>query len=171
MTYPSDPAAPDDGRLMAWLAEMLRESDPPPPAVLELARQSFTLRALDAELAALVEDSDAPAGDRPAVAVRTAGVTPDRRQLTFHFHDERTGNDLVIAVEVEVRDQRRRITGHLDPAGPALVEIRQPAVPRARRVDVDRRGRFAIDEVLPGPASLTCRRVGAPSVTTEWTIV
>ena len=166
MTHPSD-----DGRLMSWLAAVLRESDPPPPEVLELARQSFALRTLDAELAALVEDSHLHDGGPRAVSVRAAGSGLDRRQLTFHFHDDQTGKDLVIALEVEVRDRNRRITGHLAPPGPALVEIRQPAVPSARRVDVDRLGRFAVDGVLPGPASLTCRRAGTPSVTTEWTIV
>ena len=176
MSHSSDPAdrraTADDGRLTTWLADMFRDADPPPPDAMELARQSFVLRTLDAELAALVEDSDAPA-DREAqpLAVRDAGALPERRQLTYHFHDEQTDQDLIIAVEVEQRDRHRRLTGHLAPQGPALIEVRQPAVPRARRVDVDRHGRFVVDEVLPGPASLTCRRAGSPSVTTEWTVL
>ena len=167
-------SAPDDGRLLARLRDMFRQADPPPADVVELARQSFTLRALDAELAALVEDSDGPDGDRTrdrAVAVRHAGAPPEPRQLTFQFHDERTRDELVIAIQVEAVGVRRRLTGHLAPRGPAEIEMRQPAVPEGRRVDVDRLGRFVIEDVFPGPASLTCRRAGAPAVATQWTLL
>ena len=175
MSHPSDPAeqrtAADDSRLTSWLAEMFRRADPPPADAMELARQSFVLRTLDAELAALVEDSDAPADQAAPLAVRDVRTRPERRQLTFQFHDQQTDQDLIIAVEVETRGRHRRLTGHLAPQGPAHIEVRQPAVPRARRVDVDRLGRFVVDDVLPGPASLTCRRAGSPSVTTQWTLV
>ena len=166
--------APDDGRLLARLRDMFRRADPPPPDVVELARQSFTLRRLDAELAALVEDSDDPGGEPTrdrAVSVRRAGVPPEPRQLTFQFRDARTSEELVIAVQVEAVGVRRRLTGHLAPRGPAEIEMRQPAVPDGRRVDVDRLGRFVIEDVFPGPASITCRRVGAPAVATQWTLL
>jgi hypothetical protein len=175
--HPSDPGeratVPDDARLMAWLADMMRAADPPPDEMVELARQSFALRTLDAELAALVEDSADPA-TRPMPVrepLRAAPGGPDLRQLSFHFHDDRTGDDLIIAVELETRGERRRLTGHLTPQGPAHIEVRQPAVPRARRVDVDRLGRFTIEDVPPGPASLICHRTGCPSVATEWTLL
>jgi hypothetical protein len=156
---------------MSWLAEIFRDADPVPADVMELARQSFALRTLDAELAALVEDSAASADDPAAQPLTVRGALPERRQLTFQFHDEQTDEDLIIAVEVESRNRRRRLTGQLAPQGPAYIEVRQPAVPRARRVDVDRLGRFVVDDVLPGPASLTCRRAGAPSVATQWTLL
>lgn len=164
---------PDDARLTAWLADLFRAADPAPAEMVELARRSFTLRTLDAELAALVEDS-ADAGTGAITVREPPGADPDGpqlRQLTFQFHDDRTGEDLIVAVEVAALGERRRLTGHLTPQGPAQIEVRQPAVPRARRVDVDRLGRFRVDDLLPGPASLTCHRTGAPAVVTEWTVL
>lgn len=176
MSEASDPdiAAPGDGELMARLRDMFQAADPLPAEVVELARQSFTLRTLDAELAALVEDTaGAAVGDDPAraVPVRRAGGGPEPRQLTFQYFDGRTGDELVIAMQVEAVGVRRRLTGHLAPAGPAEIEMRQPAVPQGRRVEVDPLGRFVFEDVYPGPASLTCRRVGAPAVATQWTLL
>ena len=165
---------PDDGLLLARLRDMFREADPPPAAVVELARQSFTLRNLDAELAALVEDSDQAGGGQGrhrAVAVRGSGIPPEPRQLTFQFFDPRTRDELLIAIQVEAVGVRRRLTGHVAPQGPAEIEMRQPAVPEGRRVEVDRLGRFVIEDAFPGPASITCRREGAPAVATQWTLI
>jgi hypothetical protein len=170
---PSDAAeraqALDDGRLLARLGEMFREADPPPADVMELARQSFVLRTLDAELAVLVEDSDLVKDS--GVAVRDVDAPPGPRQLTFQFHDEQTHDELVIAVQVESRGASRRVTGHLAPRRAEHIEVRQPAAPKARRVDVDHLGRFVVDDMLPGPVSLTCRRTGAAPVATEWTLL
>jgi hypothetical protein len=174
---PTDPAelTPDDARLLARLGEMFHEAEPPPEDVMELARQSFGLRTLDAELAALVEDSDEAVGESAAsfrgMAVRGAGLAPEPRQLTFQIVDEQGRDELVIAVQVESVGGRRRLTGHLAPQGPAHIEVRQPTVPQARRVDADRRGLFVIEDVLPGPMSLTCRRSGVPAVATQWTLL
>jgi hypothetical protein len=157
-----------DRQLLARLGEALREAEPPPAEVMELARQTFILRTLDAELAALVEDSDVALSS--GVAVRD--VAPPRlRQLAFQFYDSQNDDEFVIAMEVESRGPRRRLTGHLSSRRPAEIEIRQPGAPEARRVDVDHLGRFVIDDVLPGPMSLTCRRTSARPVATEWTTV
>lgn len=164
-----------DDRLLARLGQLFRESDPPPADAVDLARQSFVLRGLDAELAALVEDSEAATGDagvhRQAVAVRDPGTAPQPRQLTFQVVGPHGGDEVIIAVQVESVGAHRRLTGHLAPQGPARIEVRQPAAPEARRVDADGRGLFVIDGVLPGPMSLTCRRAGAPAVATQWTLV
>ena len=85
-------------RTIAWLARLgalFLQEDPPPPAAIELARQSFVLRNLDGDLAALVEDSesDDPAAVVRSVAVRGTGTAPETRQLTF----------------LSRRDQRRRV--------------------------------------------------------------
>jgi len=176
---PSDraeqPADSADRHLIAQLGQLFQDGDPPPAEAMELARQSFLLQTLDAELAALVEDSDQAAGDpatqRSAVAVRGTGTAAQPRQLTFQFQDEQGRDELVIAVQVESSARRRRLIGHLAPQGPAEIEMQQPAVPRARRVDVDHLGRFVIDDVLPGPASLTCRRAGTSAVSTQWTVL
>ena len=166
--------SPDDGRLLARLADLFRDADPPPADVLELARQSFGLRTLDAELAALVEDSESPAGERAAssaIPVRATGAAPEPRQLTFHFDGEHSPHELIIAVQVESLGGWRRLTGHLTPRGPARIELGQPTAPRARAIDADRLGRFVIDDVPAGPTRLTCRRAGVPDVATEWTVL
>jgi hypothetical protein len=164
-----------DRHLIAELGRLFQDGDPPPAEAMELARQSFLLLRLDAELAALVEDSDQATGDpamqRSAVAVRGAGTAAQPRQLTFQFQDEQGRDELVIAVQVESSARHRRLIGHLAPQGPAEIEMHQPAVPGAHRVDVDHLGRFVIDDVLPGPMSLTCRRTGARPVATQWTTV
>ena len=175
MSEADDPdiGAPGDDELMARLRDMFRAADPVPASVVDLARESFTLRTLDAELAALVEDTAGAAEEDPAraVAVRRAGGYPEPRQLTFQYFDGRTGDELVIAMQVEAVGVRRRLTGHLAPPGPAEIEMRQPAVPQGRRVEVDPLGRFVFEDVHPGPASLTCRRANAPAVATQWTLL
>jgi hypothetical protein len=167
--------APDEQALAARLGAMFRADDPPPPDAVELARQSFTLRTVDAELAALVEDSEATADDRDPdrrpLVVRTVDPAHGPRLLTYHFYDGQSRAELVIAMQVEMAGNVRRLTGHVTPPGPARIELRQAAVPQARRVDADLLGRFLIDDVLPGPTSLTCQREGAPPVVTEWTFL
>jgi hypothetical protein len=167
---PSDSAertqAPDDRQLLAWLGEAVREAEPPPAQAIELAQGSFILRALDAELAALIEDSDLEGSS--GVAVRDL-ARPKLRQLSFQFYDAQNDDEFVVAMEVETRGPRRRLSGHLSSQGPAELVIRQPGAPEARQVEVDHLGRFVIEDVLPGPMSLTCRRPGARPVATEWT--
>jgi hypothetical protein len=162
---------PDDESLQIRLGELLHAVDPPPADMLELARRSFALRTLDAELASLVEDStsEAAAPSR-AVSVR-ADAAAEPRQLTFHFDDRRRGDELVIAIQVESFGGRRRLTGHLAPPDVSAIEVRQPAVPQVRAVDVDRLGRFVVDDLPAGPTKLTCRRRGVSDVATEWTLL
>ncbi|MFI5930828.1 hypothetical protein [Actinoplanes sp. NPDC051494] len=169
-----DDLPPEEEALMRRIEAMFDETDPVPAGLVRLAQESFILRSLDAELAALVEDSESasaePAGSR-AMAVRGPGTAPQPRQLTFQVVDERGHDEIVIAVQVEAVGRRRRLTGHLAPQGPAVIEVRQAATAEPRSVDADGRGLFIIDDVLPGPMSLTLRRAGVPAVATEWTLV
>ena len=170
MNDATDPAE----RLLARLRTLFAEADPPPPELMELARQSFALRDLDAELARLVEDSEQSLDDpatRGPLAVRSPGTVPQPRQLTFQVVGPHGGDEIVIAVQVEPVGAHRRLTGHLAPQGPARIEVRQPALRQPHRVDADHRGLFVIDGVLPGPMSLTCHRAGAPAVATQWILV
>ena len=169
----TDATAPDE-RLLARLRTMFAEADPPPPDLVRLAKESFVLRDLDAQLAQLVEDSGQAAADpatRGPVAVRSPGTTPLPRQLTFQVVGPHGGDEIVIAVQVEPVGAHRRLTGHLAPQGPARIEVRQPALTEPRHADADHRGLFVIDGVLPGPMSLSCHRAGAPPVATQWILV
>ena len=146
----------EDDILTMRLQALLATTDAPPPEFVELAKRMFQLRAADAELAALIADSDVEAG---AVAVRGGAET---RQLTF----ESAG--LAIEIEVSGTGRSRRILGQLVPPAAGTIEARQPSAAQPRPVEVDERGRFVLDDVRPEPLSLTCRRPGAVPVTTEW---
>jgi hypothetical protein len=152
--------SPEEEELFRRVAEMLSPQLDPPAMVTELARQSFGLRTVDAELAALTADS-AEAGT--AAAVRRSGVPGVPRLLSFQTPG------LLLELEVAPAPGGRRILGELMPPGPATIEVRQPQEDGPRRVETDEEGRFLLDGVRPGPFSLTCRRIGLAPVTTEWT--
>jgi hypothetical protein len=151
-----------DDALMARLGQLFREYDAPPETAIELARQSFGLRTIDAELAALTADSRA---EGQLAGVRAVGTDAGPRLLTF----EAAG--LAVEVEVSGSGRVRRLLGQLLPPGPATIEVRQPSATVPLRVDSDERGRFAVDDVEPGPVSLVCHRGGRRSVATAWTTV
>jgi hypothetical protein len=154
-----NPALADD-ELMGHLAGMLAEENTPPPLVMELARQSFGLRAVDAELAALTADSDVIG---TAASVRRTFQPGGPRLLTF------ASPALVVELEVNGSAADRRIFGELTPPGVAMIEVRQPDSPAPRLVDADEDGRFVIEDLLLKPLSLICHRLGHSPVTTEWT--
>src|SRR5687767_1821310 len=104
MTEPRQDAGPGEERLLAELARLVRERDPVPPALEEMARQSFTWRTVDAELAELVADSRDPEG-APVVRGAMAGV----RLLAF------ATAHLRLDVEVMADGGARRLVGELDP--------------------------------------------------------
>lgn len=146
----------EDDILMTRLQELLASTDGPPPEFVELAKRMFQLRTVDAELAALIADSDVDSG---AVAVRGSA---ESRLLTFE------SANLAIEIEISGTGRSRRILGQLVPAAAATIEARQPSAGQPRPVQADERGRFVLDDVRPEPLSLTCRRPGAAPVTTEW---
>jgi hypothetical protein len=146
-----------DDALLAHLGELLRERDAPPADAVDLARQSFGLRTIDAELAALTADS----GVEELVGVRSAGTATGPRLLTFE------AADLAVEVEIDGSGRTRRLLGQLVPGGPAAIDVRGRSG-RVVRVAADERGRFTIDDLAPGPVSLVCRRGGRRPVATAW---
>ncbi|HLL69166.1 MAG TPA: carboxypeptidase-like regulatory domain-containing protein [Micromonosporaceae bacterium] len=151
---------PADDALLRRLAQMFHEEDAPPAGALELAKATFGLRALDAELAALTADSYT---DSAALALRASGSTDGPRLLTFEAAD--------FAVELEAHrvGPRRRLLGQLIPAAPARIEVRQTGTPDTPSVHADDQGRFVIENVQPGSLSLICRQPGQRPIATEWT--
>lgn len=158
---------PDDAALLARLGEVIRRQDPVPPAAMELARRSFGLRTVDAELAALVGDSDV---DPAALAVRRGDPNAGPRLLTFEVAGATPGAPTA-AIEVEIDDtgRRPRLFGQLHPPDAARIQLRQPGDAGTRSVTADDRGRFVIDELGPGPFSLTWHRPGHRPIITAWT--
>lgn len=151
-----DRVSPADEQLLDELRRAASQFDPPPPAVVEAARSSFTWRTIDAELAALVFDSTV---DRPGTALRGDGP----RLMTF------SSSGLDIEVEVANLGSRRQLVGQLVPPQAAEIEVRHAA--GTTTIQADQLGRFHADAIGSGPVSLRCRLAAAPPgppVVTEW---
>lgn len=147
-----------DRELLRELGGVLDRADPPPGWMVELAKLSYDLRSLDAELAELVADSLV---DAPSVAVRSAALA-EPRMLTFE------SDDLLVEVEVEADGHGgSTLTGQLVPAQPARVELRQPDRPH-RSVQADELGRFVIEGLAAAPFSLVCHRPDGRPVASAW---
>lgn len=142
---------PTDDALFDELKDALEAADSVPDDVIAAAKESFTWRTVDAELAELVFDS---------AIDEVAGVRGDssERQVTFRTKD----------LEIELMVTGRRITGQLVPPQVATVEL--AAGEDTRTVEVEESGTFTFDDVPLGPVSLRTR-VGDTTITTEWTVL
>lgn len=146
---------PRDRALLDQVRAALDEEDPVPTSVIEGARASLTWLTVDAELAALAEDSAlTPIGIRSQDASRV---------LTFECS---TG---VIVIEVNATGDSRRLVGQTDRT--AHLTIRHAG--GVTEVDTDEHGRFQVADIAAGPASLHCTFTDAPEapVVTSWVLV
>jgi hypothetical protein len=149
----------DDQELIARLGELLGDAEVPSWSA-ELAKASYGLRAVDAELAALSSDSglSAESGMRAVAAPRLAVF-------------EVAGLSLQIEIEIEAEPGARsglwRLVGQLTPAGPARIGIRHQDG-AVSWTDADDRGRFSAAQLPGGALSLRCERPGQPAAATEW---
>jgi hypothetical protein len=158
--------SPDDAELLARLGALFGPIERPPVDAVELAKQSFGLRTADAELAALVADSEVGSG----LAVRFGDTGDEPRLFTFETGgDGSTEADSAIEVEISGVGRGSRMVGQLHPPGPARIELRQPGGAEPRTVDADDRGRFLIEGLDPAPFSLLCHRPGTRPIRTAWT--
>jgi hypothetical protein len=145
----------DDQELIARLAELLEDAEAPSWSA-ELAKASYGLRAVDAELATLSSDSGLTAGSG-----MRAGAAP--RLAVF----EAAGLSVEIELEPAARSGLWRLVGQLTPAGPARIGIRRHDG-AVSWTDADDRGRFSADQLPGGSLSLRCERPGQPAAATEW---
>lgn len=156
-----EPAVPlrqlDDEGLLGALREMLGHGEQPPDWSVDLAKSSYDLRAVDAELAVLTSDSGLATGQS---AVRSGSAS---RLAVFDAAD--------FSVEIEIEPGRRagswRLIGQLMPAMPARIQVRQERA-EPRWVDADDRGRFTADHLETGLLSLLCARDGLRAAVTQW---
>jgi hypothetical protein len=158
------PDTPDENDLLQELAS-LRANTAPPADLTRRARQAFELRSIDAEVAALVSESDDDNETRagvPALAVRRAGG--DDRRLVFEPADGRLSMELTVTITAG----QYRLEGHVLPSGALTVDVRRESAPTPVPVDVDPWGGFVVTAVEPGPIQVTCRREGERPVSSEW---
>jgi hypothetical protein len=145
----------DERRLLGELAQVVRERDPVPAELVEIARQSFTWRTVDAELAQLVADSEEPGG---ATLIRS--TTASVRLLAF------ATRDLRLDLEVLAEGPARRLVGELDPGTAARIVVEHPSGTLTE--DTDEFGRFLVTGVPGGLVRLRCRPASGRPLLTPW---
>ena len=141
------------------LYERLRavvDLDPVPASVITDARAAFAMRRFRADLAELTFDSAIES--RQLAGMRRRGTVTRQRQLTFVARGLR--------VEVEVDERVRRLVGRLVPADPAGIELQHPY--GSLRTEADDAGRFVLDGIPSGPASITVSTPDGTRTATEW---
>jgi hypothetical protein len=149
--HPTD--LPDDA-LHELLGLALRQSEPVPGHVVDMARGAFTWRTIDQELADLVFDSATE-----LMGVRDHGGA---RQLTFQAPG--------LEIEVMVADpEARRLVGQLVPAREATVRLE--GTDDALEQLTDRFGRFTFDGAPSGPVRFTVVGPDDAAVTTDWVLL
>ena len=149
---------PHDEALLEALRAVVGRVDPVPGAVDEFARAALDFRSVDAELAELVYDSAADAGQALAVRGGTAA-----RMLSFE------AGELTIELEIVVAGDRRELRGLIIPPFAADIEVRHRE--GVTPVSSDAMGRFHVTGLPAGPASLRLRldpEAGAGTIETEW---
>lgn len=146
----------DDEELLAALREVITEAGPPPQWSIDLAKDSFAMRMADAELAALMDDSEL-VGAAP-------GTRGDAPRLAVFDCD-------AMSVEVELSPGLRtgswQLLGQLLPPAAARVRVRRKDGDRSW-VTADELGRFMIDQVPAGPLSLVIEIEGRRPIITDW---
>jgi hypothetical protein len=156
---PGERPEPWEEQILGELRALARAADAVPPEVTFGAKGSLAWRRVDADLAELTFDSlldnAAPAGVRSGDTVRL---------VTFD------ADDLTVEVEITEAGDRRRLIGQLVPPQVARLEIR--TADGRDELEADELGRFAVDGLPPGPASLRCRLGGtARVVETGWVVL
>jgi hypothetical protein len=140
----------DDGDLLAFLDEALRTEGEVPPDFVAAGKAAFTWRSIDAELAALVYDSE-----REPALTRTQ--TADLRALTFASAH--------VTIELELTDSG--LLGQVVPTSAARIDV-QTAAGVTVSVAADELGCFTIREVPQEPFRLRVRVDETTDVLTTW---
>jgi hypothetical protein len=132
------PHAADDD-MMAQVARVVDELDPPPPGLVERAQFAIAIDDIDVEPARW-------AYDRQLAGVR--GGVPGT--ITFFV------GDLTVMVNVTRTGERQRIDGWLVPAGEHGIEVRV-ADHGSTMTTADEGGRFVLTEVPRGTTQIVVR--------------
>lgn len=146
MTTPPD----DDEQLVADLRAAVEHAGAPSEQMIAAAEAAYSWRTIDAELAALSEDSFAD-----GAVLAHAAAAPVR---TMVFAASR------LSVEISVSDQQ--LAGQLAPAMAGSVTVSGPAG-ELGRATIDDDGHFALPRPGHGPVRLRVS-TGSGALITEW---
>lgn len=145
-----------DEVLLAALRGALTADLTPPPAVLAAAKQTWTWRTIDTELAAVP-------GDRADGMLRLIGDEPagaGRRKLVF----EAPG--LVLHLHLHTSREGVWLGGRVEPFRPGEVVVDHPG--GWWQAAVDEAGRFAVGPLPGGPWRVRFREAAGRHVETGW---
>jgi hypothetical protein len=161
---PSEFDADEEEQLLAELRRLGRMLDPVPAEVVFAARGSLAWRRVDADLAELSFDSLVD-GDLELAGVRSGDDSV--RLVSFE------GPDLIIEVEVAGSGAERRLVGQLVPPQAATIQLRSPSRAGGAALDTraDALGRFNLDLMSSGPASLRCSLASGRTIETGWVVI
>jgi hypothetical protein len=138
-----------DITLLARIAELDSRVDPVPDGLAERSLFAMTLASLEAEV------MDLQVVEVPAGSVRSDAPV-ETRTITF-THERLT---VMIALSAGSERGTVRVDGWLAPAEALDIELRRPDATYTARSDED--GRFVVDDVPRGPASLLVRQGETP---------
>lgn len=143
---PDQPWDPADHAVIADLRRVLEHQDPMPSGLVDRALFALTLEGLHAEVAELRRLAT------PVLSVR-GEPEPDRaRTITF-------STEALTAMVTLAPDRGAvRIDGWIAPPATFAIEVHRPHGVVSVRSDAD--GRFVVDGLKPGPASLVFRADG-----------
>jgi hypothetical protein len=154
--YEDGSIGPKHDPLWQEVMTLVARADPLPPEIPRLGHSSLTWRTIDAELAELAYDS---------VGALPVGVRGSQGPRTLTF--EAPG--LTLELQLVAARDRRRLIGFLLPAQEASIMVRHGDGIDAVRAD--QFGRFVVDDLAAGPATLRCHlagREGDRPVVTDW---
>lgn len=140
----------DDDLLLRALGEAVRGADAVPPEFRESGWAAFSPPDLDAELAALIYDSE-----REPALTRTETAT--LRALTFAAPS--------LTIEIELTPNG--LTGQVVPPTSVTIEVHN-AGGQTLTVTTDEFGWFTVDRVPEGALRLRCRARDRLDVITTW---
>jgi hypothetical protein len=146
------PDISDDERLLAALKEALEAHQAVPPEFVELGKNAYAWRNIDAELAQLTYDSAHEERSAPSMRSETASI----RALTF------TSANLTIELEVN----EDSMLGQVIPAQEGTIEIQTRT--GATTIPVGEVGYFPIRSIPDGPFRLHCHTTDGSDVLTGW---
>lgn len=149
-----------DLALLERLRAVVREVDPMPALVPEMARAVFALRTLDDELASVVLDSE--------LVEELSAVRGEQDVRLLSFESPAVGVEL----QVVRAGPRRDITGQVVGPAPASVVVQTGGeLPDERAVVLDDDGMFLVPDLPAGPARVRVTATGGSTVTTPWILL